>query len=254
MNSLLNIANLDLTLENTSILRDISLEINEGETTAVIGPNGCGKSSLAYTIMGLKDYTPDKGEIFFKGEEISGYSIDERAKKGITLAWQEPARFEGVTVREFLSLGLKSRGEQVTEKKLARALREVAIVPEKYLDRNIDETLSGGERKRIELASILIMEPELVMLDEPDSGVDVVALNNIGNVISDFKKENTGVLLITHSEEMLDFADKAVLICKGKIIKKGNPGEISEYFRYECTPCEDEDYEKHTKQEVENVG
>jgi len=146
------------------------------------------------------------------------------------LAWQEPARFEGVTVREFLSLGLKSRGEQVTEKKLARALREVAIVPEKYLDRNIDETLSGGERKRIELASILIMEPELVMLDEPDSGVDVVALNNIGNAIRDFKKENTGVLLITHSEEMLDFADKAVLICKGKIIKKGNPGGISEYF------------------------
>lgn len=254
MKPLLNIDKLDLILKNTSILKNISLEINRGEITAVIGPNGCGKSSLAYTIMGLKGYTPDKGNIFFKGKDIGGYSIDERAKAGITLAWQEPIRFEGVTVKEFLALGLRSRGEQVTEAKLGQALKKVAIIPGKYLDRNIDETLSGGERKRIELASILLLEPGLVILDEPDSGVDVLALNNIGKVINDFKEKNIGVLLITHSEEMLDFADRAVLICKGKIIKRGKPQEISSYFRYECTPCEDEDYKEHLGKEVEIVG
>ncbi|MFW6256582.1 MAG: ABC transporter ATP-binding protein [Bacillota bacterium] len=254
MQSLLNIKELNLKLENTRILTDISLEVNKGEVVAIIGPNGCGKSSLAYTIMGLKGYTPVNGKILFQGQDIDDYSIDERARAGITLSWQEPSRFEGVTVREFLSLGLKSRGKEVTEEKLISALREVAIVPGKYLDRNIDETLSGGERKRIELASILIMEPELVILDEPDSGVDVVALNNIGNVINNFKEKNTGVLLITHSEEMLDFADRAVLICNGKILKEGNPREISKYFRNECVPCEDENYKEHREKEVGKIG
>ncbi|MFW6007462.1 MAG: ABC transporter ATP-binding protein [Halanaerobiales bacterium] len=254
MKPLLNIDKLNLKLGKTDILKSISMSINKGEVVAIIGPNGCGKSSLAYTIMGLKGYTPDKGNIFFKGKEISDYSIDERARAGITLSWQEPSRFEGVTVREFLALGLKSRGEKVNEKKINQALREVAIIPEKYLNRYVDETLSGGERKRIELASILLMDPELVILDEPDSGVDVVALNNIGNVINNFKEKNTGVLLITHSEEMLDFADRAALICNGKILKKGVPGDISRYFRYECTPCEDENYKEHVEKEVESIG
>lgn len=252
MSEILKIENVDLFLDRTQILNDVNLDINSGEIFAVIGPNGCGKSSLAYTIMGLNGYHPDKGNIYFEGENINSLTVDERARRGITLAWQEPSRFEGVSVRQFLSLGLQSRGQEITEEKLAWALNEVAIYPGKYLDRRIDDKLSGGERKRIELASILLMDPDLVILDEPDSGVDVVALNNIGSVINDFRDKGAGVMLITHSEEILDLADRAALLCQGTILKKGKPAEISDYFRYECVPCEDEDYQQHG--EVEKVG
>ena len=245
MQELLKIKNLDLTLDKEHILRDINLTINRGEVFAVIGPNGCGKSSLAYTLMGLKGYDQKSGKIIFNGEDISNLSVTERAKKGITLAWQEPARFEGVTVKEFLSLGAKARNIDITEQDLKWALNEVAIVPKKYLNRKVDETLSGGERKRIEIASILLMKPDLVILDEPDSGVDVVALNNIRTVIEDFKKENIGVLLITHSDEMLDVADRAALICGGEVFNVGDPKQVSEYFKFECMPCEDENPEEH---------
>jgi len=245
MQELLKIKNLDLTLDKEHILRDINLTINRGEVFAVIGPNGCGKSSLAYTLMGLKGYNQKNGKILFNGEDISNLSVTERAKKGITLAWQEPARFEGVTVKEFLSLGAKARNIEINEKDLKWALNEVAIVPKKYLNRKVDDTLSGGERKRIEIASILLMKPDLVILDEPDSGVDVVALNNIRTVIEDFKKENIGVLLITHSDEMLDVADRAALICGGEVFNVGDPKQVSEYFKFECMPCEDENPEEH---------
>src|SRR6056297_901234 len=245
MQELLKIKNLDLTLDKEHILRDINLTINRGEVFAVIGPNGCGKSSLAYTLMGLKGYNQKNGKILFNGEDISDLSVTERAKKGITLAWQEPARFEGVTVKEFLSLGAKARNIEINEKDLKWALNEVAIVPKKYLNRKVDDTLSGGERKRIEIASILLMKPDLVILDEPDSGVDVVALNNIRTVIEDFKKEKIGVLLIKHSDEMLDVADRAALICGGEVFNVGDPKQVSEYFKFECMPCEDENPEKH---------
>lgn len=252
MGELLKIKNLNLTLNQNQILDDVNLNIEGGEVFAVIGPNGCGKSSLAYTIMGLKGYRPESGDINFKGKDINNLSIDERARRGITLAWQEPSRFEGVTVRQFLALGLKSQDREVTEDKLAEALEKVAISPVKYLDRNIDDTLSGGERKRIELASIFLMDPSLVILDEPDSGVDVVALNNIGNIIKEFKEKEAGVILITHSEQILDLADRAALLCQGAIYKRGNPREIGDYFKYECIPCEDEDYVQHQKKGDKN--
>ncbi|MFO7818732.1 MAG: ABC transporter ATP-binding protein [Halanaerobacter sp.] len=237
---LLEITDLDLVLDNKKILNNLSLEVDEGYVSALIGPNGCGKSSLAYTLMGLDGYSPSGGEVIFKDDDITNSSTQARAQKGMTLAWQEPARFEGVTVRKFLALGLESQDKEVTEEKLEWALDEVAINPRNYLDRNVDETLSGGERKRIELASILLMEPDLVILDEPDSGVDVVALNNISKVINDFKEVGTGVILITHSDEMLDLADEANLICEGEIIRSGEPQRIADYFRNDCLPCEDE--------------
>ncbi len=250
--NLLEVKDLWLKLDNHSILQNLSFNLQPGEVLGLIGPNGCGKSSLAYTLMGLPGYEPDSGEVFFMGKEITDLKPDERARRGLTLAWQEPARFEGISVRQFLSLGRKSRLEEVKTEDLRWALKEVAINPDKYLDRMIDETLSGGERKRIELASILLMEPEAVILDEPDSGVDVVALNNIEDVINNFREKDTGVILITHSEEMLDLADRAALICQGKLFKKGSPRKISDYFKNECLPCEEEDPSKY--EEVIEVG
>ena len=245
MKNLLEVKNLNLNLDNKSILNKLSFDLKAGEVLGLIGPNGCGKSSLAYSLMGLEHYKPDSGKIIFKGEDITNLGPDQRARRGLTLAWQEPARFEGISVRKFLSLGRKSRDREVTSEELEWALQKVAIVPGKYLDRMVDETLSGGERKRIELASILLMEPDVVILDEPDSGVDVVALNNIGDVIKSFKEKNTGVILITHSEDMLELTDRAALICQGRLFREGDAQEISNFFKNECLPCEDEDITKH---------
>lgn len=241
MSNLLEVKDLHLKIEEAEILRGMEFSLAAGEVFALIGPNGCGKSSLASTLMGINNYQPQKGEMIFKSEKINDLAINERAQRGITLAWQEPARYQGVTVREFLSLGLKSRGEKVTEAKLKTALNKVAINPAQYLDRFVDKSLSGGERKRIELASIILMQPELIILDEPDSGVDIVALNNIADVIKHFKDTGSGILLITHSEEMLQYADRAALICDGEIIREGNPSNISDYFKSFCFPCAKEE-------------
>ena len=254
MENILEIENLGLNLGSNKVFTDVSFTISSGEVTAVIGPNGCGKTSLAYSIMGLKEYLPEQGSILYKNENINKYSIDERARKGITLAWQEPPRLEGVSVRKFLALGLESQKKEVTEQQLELVLKEVGMSPRIYLDRDIDDTLSGGERKRIELASILIMEPELVILDEPDSGVDIVALNNIGTVINKLKEKNTGILMITHSEEMLKYADKAVLLCHGEILKKGDPQEISVFYQQECRDCEVDDYDSHREKRQKMKG
>ena len=244
MSKLLEVKDLHLKIEDAEILKGMEFSLEKGEVFALIGPNGCGKSTLAYTLMGINNYHPQQGEMLFKGEKINDLEINERAKKGITLAWQEPARYQGVTVREFLSLGLKHKDEEATEEKLRDALNKVAINPVQYLDRFVDKRLSGGERKRIELASLILMHPELIILDEPDSGVDVVALNNIADMINYFKDSGSGILLITHSEEMLEYADKAALVCEGEIIRHGNPADISEYFKSFCGPCvKDEDCE-----------
>ncbi|MGM0370755.1 MAG: ATP-binding cassette domain-containing protein, partial [Bacillota bacterium] len=184
---------------------------------------------------------PDSGHIYFAGEDIINLETEQRAQKGVSLAWQHPARFEGVSIAKFLALGLEGRGFEISESKLRAALEEVGINPDDYLDRNIDETLSGGERKRIELASILLMEPEVVILDEPDSGVDVIALNKINKVINDFREQGTSVLLITHSEDMLELADQAALLCNGEIIKQGEPLEIANYFKNACQSCGEDD-------------
>ncbi|MCC3144496.1 ABC transporter ATP-binding protein [Halanaerobium sp. Z-7514] len=237
MTKLLEVKDLHLKIEDAEILNGLNFSLEKGEVFALIGPNGCGKSTLAYTLMGINKYYPDQGELLLNGEEIKDLPINERAKKGITLAWQEPARYQGVTVREFLSLGLKAKKEEVTEEKLRDALQKVAIRPETYLDRFVDKSLSGGERKRIELAALILMHPELIILDEPDSGVDIVALNNIADMINYFKESQSGILLITHSQEMLKYADRAALLCDGEIIRQGKPEAISEYFKSFCGPC-----------------
>ncbi|KXB08721.1 ABC transporter ATP-binding protein [candidate division MSBL1 archaeon SCGC-AAA382N08] len=232
--NLLEVSNLNLYIEGNEILNDISFEIPENEIYAIVGPNGAGKSSLAFTIMGLDGYNDVSGEILYKGESLKELNVGERAKKGITLAWQEPARFEGLTVRKFI----KSASADGNEETVRDVIEKVGMDPDQYLDRAVDTGLSGGERKKIELASILAMEPELVLLDEPDSGIDVASLDRLFEGIRLLKDKGSTVILITHSSTALRQAEYAYLMCCGSIIDKGPVGKIGEYFEEECIPCD----------------
>ena len=240
--NILEIKNLSLQMGGKKILNDLSMDIWQGHVHAVVGVNGAGKSTLANTIIGLSGYRDFAGDILFKGSSIKEKNIDERAKLGITLAWQEPARFEGLTVEKFLRAAARDK----SDKALKQALEDVAIDPDQYLNRAVDKTLSGGERKKIELASLLLMRPELVMLDEPDSGIDVASLENIFEALQQFKKFDATVILITHSPTVLEHAEHAFLLCCGRLIDKGPVDKIDRYFEERCIPCD------HKNQPEEN--
>ena len=224
----------DLFFGEHHILDEVDMEFWEGHIHAVVGPNGAGKSSLAHTIMGLPDYRVHSGKIFHRGEEIQNLGIDKRGQKGITLAWQEPARFQGIGVELFISSAARAKGLDV---KPGEMLSLVGLDPERYLKRDVDKTLSGGERKRIELASIVAMRPDVVLMDEPDSGVDIEAVNYIFDVLDKLKSWGTTVILITHSAEVLKRSDHAFLLCNGKVVDKGSVDRMTGYFTGRCVPC-----------------
>jgi Fe-S cluster assembly ATP-binding protein len=231
---LLEIKNLTYTAGDKKILDEFSLSIESSEVHALLGTNGTGKSTLAYVIMGCEGYKPASGKIIFNGSDIHDLRIHERAQLGITMAWQEPVRFEGINVKNYLTLKTK-------ENDSARYLEMVGLYPELYLHRMVDKSLSGGERKRIELASILALHPKLALLDEPDSGIDMLSTQDIINVINVFKKNGSSVLLITHREEIALIADKASQMCKGKIVCSGNPEKVAEYYKSrKCLICDGE--------------
>jgi Fe-S cluster assembly ATP-binding protein len=150
------------------------------------------------------------------------------------MAWQEPARFEGISVRDFLSSGVANPRED----QLREALNSVALDPDNYLDRMVDESLSGGERKRIEVASIVVMRPDLMIFDEPDSGIDVEALEAIFRLLATGGEGDITVLLVTHSREVLAHADVATLMCCGKAVDSASSEEIGRYFESKCIPCD----------------
>ncbi len=234
MDTILQVKDLWLKKSNKYIIKNFNLDIERDLISVVLGINGAGKSSLAYVLMGLSGYNPDKGKIFFKGKDITDLSITERAKMGLTLAWQNPATFEGITVKEYIMLGMKNKSIFAVKE----ALSKVALDPVLYMNRVVDKSLSGGERKRIELAAVYAMHPELVILDEPDSGIDILSLEKVKSLIKDFKANGSTVLLITHRDEVAEIADRAFLMCSGAIINEGLPGEISDYFKHECNNCD----------------
>ena len=230
MENILEIRNLYFS-KGKEILKGVNLSLRKGEVHSIIGVNGTGKTTLSSILMGLNGYLEYKGEIKFNGSDIKGLSITERARKGITMAWQIPAAFEGLTVKEYLELNNQGMPPE-------KALNMVGLKPEDYLNRKVNETLSGGERKRIELASILCMHPLLVILDEPDSGIDMASMNAIKRAISKLKEIKTTVVIITHNEKIALLSDRASLMCDGKIVKTALPGEVTNYFKMHCKRCE----------------
>ncbi len=223
-----------LVLKDFSVIREgkrivdgVDLSINDGEIHIILGANGSGKSTLALGIMGIY---PSEGQIIFEGRDISPLPIHERARLGITLAFQEPARFQGLTVRDYLLLSSKNKSIGEVED----VMKKIGL-PRTILFQEMNESLSGGERKRIELASVLLMKPKVAILDEPDSGIDMLSFKKISQVIKEMGNNGSIVILITHNEDMIEIGDRASIMCRGKIIKTGEKGEIRNLFK--STPC-----------------
>jgi len=227
---MLEIRSLKLTLNGKPVIDGLDFKVKEGKIHGLLGVNGTGKSTLANLIMGIS--YPDEGSIVFEGQDITRYAITERARMGITLAWQEPARFEGLSVGEYLGV---SRDLDSTE--IDNYLWVVGLPPAEYLNRAVDASLSGGERKRVELASVMAMKPKVAILDEPDSGIDVISLPHIMNGITEMSKQGSAVLLITHSQEAVTVAGELSIMCAGRVINSGPPREMCQWFKNNCSAC-----------------
>jgi len=224
-----------LIIKNLSVMKNSALLIDnisfktKGRIFAIIGPNGSGKTSLAYTIMGLKEYKT-RGKIIFNNKDITKLSITERAKLGITLAWQIPAEFEGLKVKDYLIASCKCQNlkNEKINSILENLFKEIGLKKD-YLEKRISE-LSGGERKRVELLSVYLTKPKIALLDEPDSGIDILSFKLIKRFISKMSKESC-VVLITHSEELSLLSENAVLLFNGKILKSGITREVIKAYR-----------------------
>jgi len=230
---MLEVKNVKVGVNGNEILKGVNLVVEDRSIHSLLGVNGTGKSTLANVIMGTRDYKISSGEIIFDGKKIDKLSITERAKLGITIAWQNVPAFEGITVYEYINIHRNLKKSFIEE-----CLYMVGLSPEKYLLRYVDDNLSGGERKRIELASIIAMKPKLAILDEVDSGIDFISLDDIKNVIGKIKEFRGSVLLITHNENIVTISDKTSIMCGGVIVDTGKPKDMALYFKKECKQCD----------------
>ena len=204
-----------------TILDNINLTLNE-RFVAFTGPNGGGKSTLAKVIAGI--IKPTEGKILFDGVDITDLSVTERAKLGVSYAFQQPVRFKGLTVRDLLSI---AAGKQAKVSDACAYLSEVGLCARDYIDREINASLSGGELKRIEIATILARGTKLSVFDEPEAGIDLWSFGNLINVFEKMREKIQGnILIISHQERILKIADKIVLIANGEIKKVGAKEEV----------------------------
>jgi len=228
---MLKVENLHVNVENKEILKGVDLEVNPGEFHVVMGPNGSGKSTLALTIAGHPKYEVKNGRILFDGEDVTDLGPHERVKRGIMLAFQHPPEVEGVKIIEFLQqvlVELKGLDPVEAYDLIVEKAREFWF-KEEDLHRYVNVGFSGGERKRLELLQAVLIEPKLLILDEPDSGVDVDSLSLISRKIEELHKKGTAILLITHYGRILQHIDResiTVHVMKdGRIVRTGG-GEL----------------------------
>ena len=205
------------------IIHDLSLTIEDGKFTVITGPNGSGKSTLARLIMGIEK--PLSGQILFDGEDITALDVTERAKKGVSFAFQQPVRFKGIRVQDLLRL---AAGKNLTVSAACTYLSEVGLCARDYIDREINSSLSGGELKRIEIATLLARRTRLSVFDEPEAGIDLWSFQNLIRIFEKMRREikDSSIVIISHQERILRIADEIVVLSGGSITKRGRPDEI----------------------------
>ncbi len=226
---MLKIENLKVRVEEKEILKGVDLSINEGEVVALMGPNGSGKSSLASAIIGNPKYEVTKGKITFEGKNLAALTPDERANRGIYLAFQYPAAIPGVTVREMLLSALRAKNKEVIVsaldlKKTVEAEAEKLHLSPDLLGRGLNEGFSGGEKKKMEILQMRVLNPKLLIMDEIDSGLDIDALATIAqNVAEMVKEQKMSVLVITHYQRILNYLtpDVVAVMKDGVIVEQG---------------------------------
>ena len=203
------------------ILKNVSLKIDE-RFVAVTGPNGGGKSTLAKVIAGI--YTPQSGEIFFNGENITTLSVTERAQRGISFAFQQPVRFKGLTVKDLISI---AKGGKVTVSEACDYLSQVGLCAKDYIDREVNSSLSGGELKRLEIATIMARATTFSIFDEPEAGIELWSFQSLIRVFENMHETLGGsIVIISHQERILNIADRIIVIANGEIQSSGTKEEI----------------------------
>ena len=206
---------------NKEILNDVSFRVEE-PFVAITGPNGSGKSTLAKIIAGI--LTPSEGKILLDGEDVTGLSVTDRARRGISYAFQQPVRFKGLTVKDLVSL---AAGKRLTVSDVCSYLSEVGLCARDYIDREVNASLSGGELKRIEIATVLAREKSLTVFDEPEAGIDLWSFQNLITVFEKMHERTKGnILIISHQERILSIADRIIVIANGKVQKNGSREEV----------------------------
>lgn len=240
---MLHIEDLHVKIGEKEVLHDINLHINEGETHVLMGPNGSGKTTLLMTIMGFTNYMITEGKIVYKGEDVTKMHAHERAKRGIGMLFQRPPTISGLKLGKLLTAISRTKNENITE--LAESVHM-----DKFLERDINKGFSGGEIKRSEVLQLMIQKPDFIMLDEPESGVDLENISLIGTAIGSLlekdrhiiKRQKSG-LVITHTGYILDYleTDRGHVMCDGQIKCHGNPREILQDIKQrgykECLEC-----------------
>lgn len=204
------------------ILDHINLKLDEEKFYVITGPNGSGKSTLAKIIMGIEK--PDSGTILFNGQDITNKKIDERAKLGIGFAFQQPVQFKGITVYDLLKLSTK---KELTKNEACNILSKVGLCAIEYVDREVNKSLSGGELKRIEIATVMARNPYIAIFDEPEAGIDLWSFQNLTEVFKEISKESSGTtLVISHQERILNIADEIILMGEGIVQEFGRKEEV----------------------------
>ncbi|MBP5593572.1 MAG: ATP-binding cassette domain-containing protein [Clostridia bacterium] len=203
------------------ILKNINIKLDKG-FIAITGPNGGGKSSLAKIICGL--YKPTSGKILLNGVDITNYGVTERARAGISFGFQQPVRFKGITVKDLITI---ASGKKTTISDACEYLSEVGLCARDYIDREINSSLSGGELKRIEIATVLARNSSFSVFDEPEAGIDLWSFNSLITVFNNLRKKNDGtILIISHQERILSIADRVIMLNGGEVTEDGNADKV----------------------------
>ena len=219
---MLDLKNICFERDGKKILNNLNLNLDDNKFIVITGPNGSGKSTLAKIIMGIEK--TDNGQVVFNGQDISVKSIDERANSGISFAFQQPVKFKGITVFDLLKL---SAGKDISRKDACDILSKVGLCAKEYVDREVNGSLSGGELKRIEIASVAVRQAKLTIFDEPEAGIDLWSFNNLIKVFEEMRNIIGGtILIISHQERILNIADEIILLNNGKIEQQGKKEDI----------------------------